>query len=322
MNDIFVLGAGTAGISFIKRIRDKNYTNRLTLIDKMPQYFNKSELISHLDFRNRVDLKQWAQENNIEFIQDTVERVNPGRRKIYLKNSQARDFGTLIVSTGVKSKKTAVKGDHRDGFFYLSEINCLKLKDLLRISREATIYISGVLGLEFILPLYILNKELKVIGNKWDFLGVHRERTMEIFKEKNIAVYYDVILEEAIGEGIVRAVKISPLKIFSSQLVFIDSGFEPALDFFEEKVFIKDKFLSDYEDVYFLGDVNRNDIEDNPFFQYNYEDVRQQAIALADFLLEKNLPVWERKDSTSQEYNKITEVILNRLADIKQNVIA
>jgi len=46
-----------------------------------------------------------------------------------------------------------------------------------------------------------------------------------------------------VGEGVVKAAKLSPLMVFSSQLVFIDSGFVSNLNFFEDGIIIEDKFL-------------------------------------------------------------------------------
>ncbi len=83
LNAITVLGAGEAGISFIKKIREKNPGIKLTLIDKNTHHFDKAKFINSMDLKAYIDLKDFSQENNVTFIQDTVERINPKQKKIY-----------------------------------------------------------------------------------------------------------------------------------------------------------------------------------------------------------------------------------------------
>ena len=82
MKDIFILGAGTAGISLVEKLKEKNCGCRIALADNNSHYFDKKSLIENFKFKNALDLKQWVESSGFEFIQDTVERVNLKRRKI------------------------------------------------------------------------------------------------------------------------------------------------------------------------------------------------------------------------------------------------
>ncbi|MFH1318238.1 MAG: NAD(P)/FAD-dependent oxidoreductase, partial [Candidatus Omnitrophota bacterium] len=295
MREICVLGAGVAGLSFIKKVRSQGAQYKIRLIDNKRYSYNKREFISNLSVNDYFDLKRWAQDNDVEFIHDSVERVNPKRKKIYFKESDSIDFDSLIIATGLKSKKMSLKGEHREGFFYLSQMDPMKIKELLKVSCEISIYASSILGCKFARAINSLGKEVKVIADSWDFLGEDKDRMIAFFQNKGIDVYLESEICEAIGEAGVKAVKIAPLKVFSSQAVVIDSGFIPNADFFDESVNIKDVFFSNHEDLYFLGDVNCKNIEHEFFFNYNYDEAKYQGEVLGDFIVDENLDFFERK---------------------------
>ncbi len=273
MENITVIGAGLAGLTFIERLRQNNPALKITLIDKNKHHFSRSEVIeSPGDISKRIDLEEWAVNLGVEFIQAEVERINPNRKRIFFKKSEPREYRQVVLATGLKSKKLTVKGEHREGFFYLSQIDPIKLKDLLRISNEAAVYVTSMLGIKLILALVELGKEVNLVAGDLDFLVDKKDETISLLNQKKVNFYLGVAIEEAVGEGMVKAVKISPLKVFSSQLVFIDSGFIPNFDFFEEDLAVRDNFFTDYQGLYFLGSVNN-------------QDVKGQAEALAESIL-------------------------------------
>ncbi|MBU0693616.1 MAG: NAD(P)/FAD-dependent oxidoreductase [Candidatus Omnitrophica bacterium] len=311
MKEVTVLGAGAAGLAFVNSFREKDSVSKIVLIEKNPYSFNRSDFISKFSLKNWLKLQDWVQGKNIELVCDSVERVNNKRRKIYFKQSQPKEFDILIVATGLTSRKISTKGGHREGFFYLSQIESFKARDLIKVSTEATVYVSTILGLRLALSLHSLGKVVRIVGKTLDFLGEFKEEVINYLKEKNIPVYLDTFIEEAIGEGTVKAAKISPLKVFSSQLVFIDSGFLPNRNFFEEEVYPRDIFFTGYEGVYFLGDVNREAVEDEFFFSVNSQEAKEQGCILADYVLEGKVPVFQRKSIELENRRKIIQDLLS-----------
>ncbi len=308
MQEITVLGAGVSGLTLIEEIRAKNISCNITLIDKNSYFFPKKELISNpADIAKRIELDEWAKEREVEFISACVVKVNPKRRKIYFKEGESKDFNNLIVASGLNSKKLPVKGEHKDGFFYLSEIDPFKLKDFLKISKEACVYISTWLGLRLAMVLVKLGKDVRVVSANLDFLGEDKERIVNTLKEKKIILYLDAFIEEAVGEGMVKAAKLSPLMVFSSQLVFIDSGFTPNLKFFEEDITVENSFFTNFEGVYFLGDLNRPNIGGEAFFASNYEDAQKQARVFADFIATGVKLDFSSQGSVGKDARVITE---------------
>ncbi|MDD5195221.1 MAG: FAD-dependent oxidoreductase [Candidatus Omnitrophica bacterium] len=311
MKHITVLGAGCSGLALSEELRHKSSDLKITLIDKEAYSFDKKQLVSSLSFTERVDLSAFCHNTNIEFVQARVEKINPSRKKIYRKDAEPLDFDVLVMATGLSSKKLEIKGDYRDGFFYLADMEPFKLKELLKISAEATVSISTMLGLRLSYALKAYGKEVSVIAANLDFLGDSKDRVLAQLKEKNINVYRDAVIEEVIGEGAIKAVKISPLKVFSSQLVFIDSGYCPAIDLFEGEAQIKDTFFSNFQDIYFLGDATRQNIAEESFYAFNRQEAAVQAHLLADYFLGGPMPVYASRVLGQQDRLALIEDFLN-----------
>ncbi len=312
MKDILVIGAGPAAITFLNKIIERSVQAKITLVNKNPYSFNKTELLSTLSCKKELELDSWAKSHGIEFICDSVDRINIRRRKVYFKKEAARAFDTLVIASGAKSRKIEVKGEHREGFFYLSDMDPIELRALLRISPEATVGVSTILGIKLALALASLEKEVRIVAKDLEFLGSSKERCLNFLGEKNISVHLEASIEEAIGEGAVRAAKIQPLKVFSSQLVFIDSGFDSNKGFFEEELTIRDTFFTNTDGVYLLGDVTRPDLENERFFPFNYQEAVAQGQLLADFILERKQPVFERKPVGEAQKQQVIEDILGQ----------
>ena len=322
MENITILGAGVSGLALIEEIRAKNIPCNIALIDKDAYSFPRRETIySPGDISKRIDISEWAKAREVEFIPACVERINPRRRKIYFKEGEPRDFDNLIVASGLSSKKLSVKGEHREGFFYLSDIDQVKLKNLLRISNEACVYVSTWLGLRLSIALVALGKDVKIVSDNLDFLGEDKGKVVSVLDQKNIGLHLDAFIEEAVGEGVVKAVKLSPLMVFSSQLVFIDSGFTPNLKFFEDDLIIEDNFFTNFEGIYLLGDLNRKDIDKEVFFNSNYEDSQKQARVFAEFIATGVKPDFSSQSVVDNGKKVNTEDILKEVQSWQSGLV-
>lgn len=309
MLNLTIIGAGEAGINLIKFLREKNKEVKITLIDKNDYYFDKAEFISKLSFERKILISDFAKKMDVEFIKDKVVKINPQTKKIYFKENQTLNFDTLIIATGFTSKRLNIEGEHRDGFFYLSDIEPIKVHQLLKISCEATVYVSTILGLKLAGALKKIKKDVNVVFSNLDFLGDHKEKVLDFFSKQNINFYLNAVVEEAIGESTIKAIKISPFKIFSSQLLFVDSGFLAAKDFFEEEINIKDDLSCNYNDIYFIGDITQT--KDDYFYLDNKSQARKQAKLLADFILGGPAPYFVREEKTLKEKEDAIFSLLN-----------
>ena len=322
MDNITILGAGSSGLALIEEIRAKNTSCNIALMDKNNYSYSKSELISSPgDISKKIDLDEWTKMRGVEFVPAFVERINPRRRKIYFKEGEPRDFDNLIIASGLSSKKLPVKGEHREGFFYLSDIDIFKLRSLLRISKEACVYVSTWLGLRLAIALVGLGKEVSIVSADLNFLGEDKEKVVNALGAKNITLYLDAFIEEAVGEGVVKAAKLSPLMVFSCQLVFIDSGFVPNLKFFEDDIISEDNFFTNFENIYLLGDVNRKDISQEVFFRSSYEDVKGEAHIFAEFIATGVRPTFSKQVIVDNSVRINSEDILKEVESWQSGLV-
>lgn len=296
MGEITILGAGVSGLALADRISQADSKAKITLIDRNKYNFCPRDLIANPAADKRIELDDWSENRHIHFINSFVERINIKRKKIYFKEGEPIDFNKLIIASGLTSKKMSIKGEHRDGFFYLSQLNRSEFKDNLRISQEVCLYVLTWLGLKLALAIRALGKEVRIISPNLDFLGDDKNKVMDFLGEKGVKFNLGASIEEAVGESSIKAVKILPLKVFSGQLLIIDSGFIPNLDFFEEDIKAHDTFFTDCQEVYLLGDVNNSKIGDEKFFLFNHDDTLRQSLIFADFLLDSKKLEFSRKD--------------------------
>ena len=155
------------------------------------------------------------------------------------------------------------------------------------------------------------------MGDSWEFLSDHyKERIVASLQEKNISVYLNAHIEEAIGEGVVKAVKIVPLKVFSSQVLMIDSGFVANRDFFEEDIEVTNGFLTNYEGVYCIGDAAWQDRGHERFFTSHVESAREQGRQCASYVVEGVQPTVQSSVPNDSQQQAI-DAFLHQLENIK-----
>ncbi|MBP7088748.1 MAG: NAD(P)/FAD-dependent oxidoreductase [Candidatus Omnitrophica bacterium] len=301
MDAITILGAGVSGLALADKIREADKEAKITLIDKNKYNFCPRDFIANPAANKKTELGSWSENKQIHFINDSVEKINVKRKKIYFKTGEPVDFSKLVIASGLNSKKLSIKGEYRDGFFYFSQLNRSEFRDILQISQEVCLYILTWLGLKLALAIRALGKEVRIISPSLDFLGDDKDKIMDFLKEKGIIFNLGVSIEEAVGEGSVKAIKLSPLKVFSSQLLIVDSGFVPNLDFFEEEVKISDTFFTDYPEIYFLGEVNNCKIDEEKFFFFNHDDALRQSLVFSDFLLNNKKLEFNRKEVSPED---------------------
>ncbi len=304
ISEITVIGAGSVGLEFIKKARELNPGIKITLVDKNAHSFDKEKFIRNLDFKT-TNLADFAVSANAAFIQDSVGRINTERKKIYFKEKEPIGYESLVVATGLKSKDISIKGDHREGFVYLSDIDPIGTKGLIKFSAEIIVYVTTMLGVRLALALKKLGKEVRVLSTNFDFLRADKDQLVNFLAGEEINVHLNVSIEEVIGEAQVKATKVNPLKVYSSELVFVDSGFATNLDFFEPAVNISDTLPDNFKDIYVIGDAARKDIDKEYFYEFNQNEAILEADHLAEKLFGVNKAAFERKVLQEEDKKRI-----------------
>ncbi|MCF7873813.1 MAG: NAD(P)/FAD-dependent oxidoreductase [Candidatus Omnitrophica bacterium] len=327
INKLTVIGAGVAGSSFLRTIKRGKQKIDISLIDKNNFYFPKNQTSKDpVDLNQVRKNEQLAKEVGADFICAEVKKISEKRKKIYLDDSKELEFENLIVASGVSNEKVDIKGTKKEGFFYLSEINPFLLKVLLQIHDEAVLSVSSLEGIKFSLLLNSLKKEVRVIAPSLEFLGQAQDKIVNILEKKGVILYLGYHLKEVIGEKNVKAVKIvknsedsfledqadSSMKVFSSQLVFIDSSLKPNLKFLGELEtnLEKKSFLTKYGQIYIIGDAGSLKIKDQKCYRDNSLRAKEEGIALAKYFLGSEVSEFElrdQKDLIKQEIQDISD---------------
>ena len=285
MANITVIGAGEAGIHFIKEIRSLGDDSKIVLIDKRGLYFERRNILNCWVPKGGCRITnfddEFCSEHSLEYIKAVVERINTNTKKIFFKEHPSIDFDTLVVASGAVSKDLSIRGDFREGFFYLSDIDPLNTRDYLNISKDIIVYASTILGIRMALFLSSLGKDVKLIAGDLNFLEGYRQSFMDLLAKRQIDTYLNCRIKEAIGEGSVKAVRITLPKVFSSQIIFVDSGLTANRIFSNSGIDVRDGFYSNYERVYVLGEAANRGIDEDKFFINNAKEARRQAHLLA-----------------------------------------
>jgi len=294
VKNITVIGAGEAGIHFIKKIRSADKNSRIVLIDKRDLYFQRSNIVNCWIPNGQCAITRFDDEfcsaYSLEYIKAVVERINPNTKKIFLKEHPSVDFDTLIIASGAVSRDLYIRGDFREGVFYLSDIDPLITRDYINISKDIILYVSTILGVRIALFLSSLGKDVKLIAENLDFLEGYKQSFVNLFESRGIDTYLNCRMEEAIGERSLKAVRISLPKIFSAQVMFVDSGFTAGRILSDSGISIDESFYTNYDGIYVLGEAANKNIGKDKFFMNNADQARRQARLLAHHIARTDMP--------------------------------
>ena len=306
---ICVVGAGGAGISFVRELRKFNKKVRITIIDYRKYFFDKSDwhqLTLNKDRKKIVNLETFAKKFKVTFVQERVERVNFSRKTVFFKERVSLNAQILVFSCGLTSKTLPVKGDFRKGFFYASDIDLFSVREYLPIAQEIVIFASTFLGFKLAFYFSFIGKEIKFLTDSCDFLRENKERILLVLRERGVDIYEGASVVEVIGEQMVKAVKTSVPKVFSAQLVFADTGFLSCPGFFD---FIpkKEGFDTPYPDVFVIGDAHTPFVENERVFLHNSSNARLEGEGLARFLAGHGPEPAKREIASSEEIKKFLD---------------
>ncbi|MCK4810434.1 MAG: FAD-dependent oxidoreductase [Candidatus Omnitrophica bacterium] len=288
---ICILGAGCAGLSLTKTLRNSGADPKVILIDKNKYFFDRKYLSRLFIRKNKeevINLEGFSKKFNLEFINKEAERINLSKKMVYFKDKTSLEFDRLVISTGLISKKLSIPGDFREKCFYLADIDLFRAFDYLKVSKHIVILAFTILGLKLAFYLSFLDKEVKLLTGDLSFLGENKQSIFSVLTDRGIDIYEDTMITEIIGDSMVKAVKTSIPKIFAAGVIFIDSGFSP-----DTKLLVsplgQDNLSGLYPDVYSLGDLKTKNIEKELFFIFNNLNAEMEGVALGEcFLGEKD----------------------------------
>ncbi len=306
---ICVIGGGRAGLALISELRRQGSDARLTLIDKK-QYFCDHEdlwpLLFKKDIKKVVDLNRFAEARQVSFVRAEVDRINFNKKIVYCKDKSSYSADKIVVCCGLVSRDLDLKGDHREGFFYFSDIDFFALRDHLSWVEDIVVYAGTFIGLRAAFYLSYFKKELKLLVPASDFLGSRTARVLSLLREKKIDVYENAAITEIVGEKAVKAVKTSLPKVFSAQLVCVDSGYCPSSRILDLEC-CAGTHKTSYEGVFVIGDQRLPDSPSENFYLGHSVQAEQEGEGLARIFAGQQETLPPRRDLLPEEIDKFIE---------------
>ena len=282
---IIVVGGGFGGISTVQELLALSDGTPIILIDKSPRFLFKPLLYEFLS----GELELWevapkysslASELGFIFLQDCVVEVDELERKIITASRTQVKYSQLVISTGVTTDYSQVKGlrEYAYGFSNLNDL--LKLKELITLINNNSNYTNplviagaGPTGVELACKLadliknrveiYLVDKGNQILSKSKSF---NREKAIEAIAHRDIKIYLEHFIK-SINETDIELSSVdidtdNSQKINYSGLVWT-AGLMPYRlpivdNLLKENKKIKvNKFLqvNKYENIFWVGDI-------------------------------------------------------------------
>ncbi|MCX5703419.1 MAG: FAD-dependent oxidoreductase [Candidatus Omnitrophica bacterium] len=276
MKQFVIIGNSAAGIAAVEAIRKVDKVSKITVIsdEDYPSYCRC--LISYyLSGEVKEDKilyrpQEFYKENNIELLLNKkVSRVDPKKNRIICEDKTQIGYDSLLVSTGSSPKfPESVKGIKKRGVFGLRTIKDAKeLDSLVPLTKTVCVLGGGLIGLKAAHALKKRNIEVKVVIKSGQVLSQMLDPQAATFvakrlTENGIDLIFGEDVTEIIGEGDIRAVKLTSGKVLGTTLIVVGKGVEPNIDLVKEteikinEGIIANGFLeSSIPNIYTAGDV-------------------------------------------------------------------
>jgi NAD(P)H-nitrite reductase large subunit len=267
---IVIVGGGAAGFKAAEAMRKEHPAAEILIVDKQKTPWNRYALsewltgmagssVATLCDRDKTDLR-------LELMQDKAVRINFDRKKIFFKNQPAQSFDKLVVCCGLKPAREMCKGGSREGVFVLDDCDPFELRTSMDLYPHVVVSVRSWYGLRVACAVARYpHRDVSVVLARTDFLRCEDlERVKAYFVSENVAVYDEDAVEEVIGEGRMKAVRLSSRKFIAADTLVLDCERIPNLELFKETPeVVMDGWLridghlriGGYEDVYACGDM-------------------------------------------------------------------
>jgi len=267
---VIIVGGGAAGVGAAEAVRKEHPAADILIVDKQKTPWNRYNLPGWLagkaDSAIATIRDREKSELRLELVQDKAVRINFDRRKLFFKEQPARSFDKLILCCGLKPAREICKGGSREGVFVLDDCDPFELRTSLDLYQHAVVTVRSWYGLRMACAVaQYPHRDISVLLTKTDFLTAEDlERVKAFFALRSVAVYEDDAIEEVIGEGRMKAVRLSSRKFLAADTLVIDSERIPNLELFKETPEAVqngwigiDGFLRvcGHEDIYACGDM-------------------------------------------------------------------
>ena len=303
---IVIVGAGLAGGTAAKTLREDGWRDRLTLIGEEPGVPFGRPPLSKTYLRGEEDLSgwlvkpdDWYEQHEIERINARVASIDAARRQVRLQSGGVLDYGKLLIATGGRNRRLGVPGADLEGVHQLRTVaECEAIKRAARRGSRAVVVGMGFIGSEVAASLRQLGLQVTavlrgkapldaVLGVEVGevMAGIHRDAGVELIAED------DVVRFEG-SRRIERATTKKGRRI-ECDLAIVAVGIEPSVETIEgtkvavdNGVLVDSRCRTNVPGIFAAGDV-ANHL--HPVFGRirveHYNNAEKQAAAAARSML-------------------------------------
>lgn len=238
-----IVGAGLAGASAAKTLRQEGFTGPIRLIgaeahrayDRPP--LSKDYLSGAAD-RDSVFVfpEDWYAEHDVELLLGTpVTRIDAARRLIHTDAGKELAYSKLLLATGSSARRLSIPGTDLPGVHYLRTLEDSEtLRSLLAGGSMRLVVIgSGWIGMEVAATARTLGNEVTILERGpiplaaalGDELG---QMFADLHEQNGVILRRSVSVESVIGEnGRATAVKLENGEVIPADLVLVGIGATP-----------------------------------------------------------------------------------------------
>ena len=273
-----VVGAGLAGASAVRGLREGGFFGRIRLIGAEAHRpyirppLSKDYLSGSADRESVfVDSEGWYVENNIELFQSTtVTAIHPAEHRLDLDNSIPIGYDKLLLTTGSAPRRLTIPNADLDGVHYLRTLDDSEtLHTLLAEGGRRLVLIgSGWIGMEVAATARTLGNEVTILERNpiplADALGDELGAMFaDLHTENGVDLRPSVVVESIAGkDGRATGVALAGGEVVSADLVLVGVGAIPNIGLanaaglaIDNGVLVDASLQTSEQDIYAAGDI-------------------------------------------------------------------
>lgn len=275
-----VIGASAAGSTAIKKLRELNPNDDITLISKDEKIYSRCLLYHLLDDTRTLEELNFAGidfENNlnINWIKGSiVTSINSKNKQVILNNQTTIAYDKLLVACGSKTHQIPLAGLNEGknifGFRNIDDVNNIKIS--LNSCKNILVIGAGLVGVDVIYGLLAHNKHITLVDMGKHILPLQLDdysanKYQELFLQNNVDQYYQTGVKELRidNKGLCYQAVLTNGLIVETDLVINCAGVNPNIDFLKgtglncQNGLIVDCYgQTNIKDIYGAGDVTGN----------------------------------------------------------------
>jgi len=274
--DYVIIGGGIAGAysSFSLRENDKKSSICIISEEKYLPYdrttLSKSYLLDKIK-EDKIFIKDvnFYKNNKIDIINKKAVKLDIRSKTVILENNEEIKYNKLLLATGGKPRKLKIENSDLKRIYYLRNLeDCKKIKDEMKISKNALIIGGGFIGCELASAFSLKGIKTTII-EKMPYLLQHAldEETAKFltnyFKEKNVNLVFNTSVSAFEKENdSVKGVIDENGNYYKADFVIIAVGIELNTELVKDSNFninngiVTDEYLeTNVKDIFAAGDI-------------------------------------------------------------------